>query len=182
MIVIAATRIELRPASWALIFALDILPNAHLHSALSAQNRRTIPFATRPNLDGMTRQSIVAILAGIIRPAALHSDSDDIHCLVVMSAAGLRVYVDSVHCGAGMHHNYRLTTRLETKINARMNLSVDCSNFENLNRNRVRKLDRYAMGPIGVREDAEFFAGKDGAHAVLSRGNQRQPHRGSRFL
>ncbi len=61
-------------------------------------------------------------------------------------------------------------------------LPLDRRNFENLERHRVRKLDRYAPAPIGVRKDAELFPAKNGAHAILPRGNQRQPHRRRRFL
>jgi hypothetical protein len=106
--VIAAPRIELRPAGWALIVALKILPNTHLHAASPAQNRLPIPFALRPNFYRMSCQRIVAILASKVSAATFHPDGDNIDSLSIMSAPALRVHVDSVHCRASMWHDHRV--------------------------------------------------------------------------
>ena len=157
-----------RTAARTLIFALQVLPDSHLHAAFSAQNCRAIPFAARPYFDRMSSQRIVAILAGIVFAATLHPDSDDIHGQVVMYAPGLRIHVDSVHCRARMVHDYRST-----------NCGAD---FKHIRRMLIRERERYAPEPIQIREDANLFTGKCGTHLVLSRRERRQPHKGKWLL
>jgi hypothetical protein len=168
VIMITALGIKDRTAARTLIFALQVLPDSHLHAALSAQNCRAIPFAARPYFDRMSSQRIVAILAGIVFAATLHPDSDDIHGQVVMYAPGLRIHVDSVHCRARMVHDYRST-----------NCGAD---FKHIRRMLIRERERYAPEPIQIREDANLFTGKCGTHLVLSRRERRQPHKGKWLL
>jgi hypothetical protein len=124
VIMFAASRIKLRPAARTLIVALKILENAHLHTARSAQNRFLIPFSARPNFDSMAGLRIVTILARIVSAATLHFDSDNIDRLAVMSATGLRVNGDSVHCGAGMRHDSRVIKRPVRRVERQMPASA----------------------------------------------------------
>ena len=89
---------------------------------------------------------------------------------------------NSFHSGAQIRHNYRLIVRSFTKLTLHIHSLVEGRNFKNLGRLRIQKFYRYSAAPIGVSKNAELFAGNDGAHPVLPHGNQRQPHRGRRFL
>jgi hypothetical protein len=48
----------------------------------------------------------MAVLARIVVATALHLDRDDIHWLVVVSAASLSVKTNSVHLGPRVWHIY----------------------------------------------------------------------------
>ena len=63
-----------------------------------------IPFSLWPNFDRMAGQYVMALLARIVVATALHLDRDDIHWLVVVSAAGLSVKTNSVHLGPRTSH------------------------------------------------------------------------------
>jgi hypothetical protein len=52
----------------------------------------------------------MAVLARIVVATALHLDRDDIHWLVVMSAAGLSVKTNSVHLGLRTSHIFYSST------------------------------------------------------------------------
>jgi len=57
------------------------------------------PFAIGPDLDRMTGEGLVAILAGVVHAAALHLNRDDVGGPVIMLAARLRVEIDATNLG-----------------------------------------------------------------------------------
>src|SRR6267142_1826784 len=75
-------------------------------AACSTQNGSLIPFAARPNLDGMTCERDMAVFAGIPGGAALHFDGDDVRVRMVVQATRLRIEIQSTdlwsicRCGA----------------------------------------------------------------------------------
>ena len=97
MIVIAAARIETRPASWAAGFALHVPTYAQLRAAGAAENCLLLPFALGPDFDPVAGECFMAILAGVVHAAALHLDRDDVRRPVIMLAARLRIQIDSVY-------------------------------------------------------------------------------------
>src|ERR1700728_265769 len=99
MIVIAAPRIEHRAAAETPVGTLQILPDRQCHSANPAQDRPLVPLAPRPDFDRVAGQCVVAVLARMVGATALHLDRDDIHWLVVMSAAGLSIKSQSANMG-----------------------------------------------------------------------------------
>ena len=101
MVVVSASRIEHRAAAWALVGTFQILADSQLYSACTTQDCRLIPFGLWPDFDRMDGECIMAVFARIVGVTALHLDRDDVHWLVVMSAAGLSVKTDSVHLGPG---------------------------------------------------------------------------------
>lgn len=98
---LAAAGIECGPASRALVTARHVLCDAHLISACPAKHRAFDPLRLRPDLDWMVRQSLVAILAGVVDTATLHLDGDDIQSGFVVSAACLRIETDSENFVSG---------------------------------------------------------------------------------
>jgi hypothetical protein len=75
--------------------ALQVLGDGEFGAAGSAEDGRLVPFGLRPELDGMAGESQVAILAGVIEPAAIHLDGDDVGRAVVVEAAGLGIEVEA---------------------------------------------------------------------------------------
>ncbi len=88
---LAAPGIKRRPASRALIPTGHIALNTHLISTNAAKHRSLIPLRPRPNRNRMPRQRLMAILACVIHPAALHLDSNYIQRRVVMRTPRLRI-------------------------------------------------------------------------------------------
>ena len=97
MVVVAATRIETRTARWAARFALHVFCDAQVRAAVAAQNYFLRPFLSRPRLDRMSGQRVMAILARVKFAAALHLDRYDVRRPVIMRATGLAVEVNSAH-------------------------------------------------------------------------------------
>lgn len=91
----AAAGVEPRLAGGTSVLALQILANAHLDAACSAQHSPLIPFRHRPDLDRVPGQDIVAVLAGIVGHTTPHLDGDDVERAVVVDAAGLGVEIDA---------------------------------------------------------------------------------------
>src|SRR5271155_905575 len=56
----------------------------------------------------MVGQRIMAVLAGIVKSAALHLDRNDVQRRVVVDAARLTVQIDSAYMGARLRHRYRV--------------------------------------------------------------------------
>jgi hypothetical protein len=73
-----ATRIEPRSARRTSRLAIQVLKDRQLSAAYAAQNRLLIEFSLRPNPGRMTGFQFVTVEAGIIRPAAVEFDRNDI--------------------------------------------------------------------------------------------------------
>src|ERR1700688_2140429 len=78
MMMRAASRIERGAALRTSRFALQIRADGQLRPASSAQNRVLLPLAEQPHRNRVSRQSDVAILAGVEHAAAFHLDGDDV--------------------------------------------------------------------------------------------------------
>ncbi len=106
MVVVPASGIERGRADRAARLALQVFGNRQLCAACSTQNGFLIPFAARPNLDGMTCERDMAVFAGIVGGAALHFDGDDVRVRMVVQATGLGIEIQSTdlwsicRCGA----------------------------------------------------------------------------------
>jgi len=96
MVVVAASRIEWGRADRAARLALQVFGNRQLCAACSTQNGFLIPFAARPNLDGMTCERDMAVFAGIPGRATLHFDGDDVRVRMVVQATRLRIEIQSM--------------------------------------------------------------------------------------
>jgi len=94
---VSTPRIERLAAIRAARFALHVLANGQLCAASSTKYRLLVPFVLWPDLGLVIGESRVAILAGIVNPAALHLDRDDVRGSVVMCATGLRIKIDTPH-------------------------------------------------------------------------------------
>ncbi len=105
MVVVAAGGVERRLAGGATVVALEVLGDGEFGAAGSAKDGRLVPFGSRPALDGMAGEGSMAILAGVVEPAALHPDCDNVGGAVVVEATALRIEVQSVDfwslCGHG---------------------------------------------------------------------------------
>ncbi len=97
VIVILALRIELGPARAAAVVRIQILPDRHLRLAGAAQNCLLVPFCGRPDFNRMARQFVVTILAGVVLPATLHPDRDDVSRPVIVGATRLRIEIDAAY-------------------------------------------------------------------------------------
>jgi hypothetical protein len=95
MVVVPASRIEWGRADRAARLALHVFGNRQLCAACATQNGLLIPFAARPNLDGMTCERDMAVFAGIVGGAALHFDGDDVRLRMVVQATRLRIEIQS---------------------------------------------------------------------------------------
>jgi len=78
MVVVPACGIEGRRTDGAARFASQVFANGQLCAAGSAQNGLLVEFAEWPHLDGMPGERDVAVLAGVVRAAALHFDGDNV--------------------------------------------------------------------------------------------------------
>ena len=101
---IAAARIEGSAAAGTHVATRHILRNAELAATNAAKHGRLTPLLLRPDLNWMVRQSLVALLAGVIDAAALHPDRDDVESGSVVSAAGLSIEIDPANFGALQWH------------------------------------------------------------------------------
>jgi len=91
MVVVAAGGIERRGTRGAPRFGLQVFANGKLCAAGSAQNGLLVEFAAWPDLDGMTGERDVAVLAGVVHAAALHFDGDNVGGRMVVQATRLRI-------------------------------------------------------------------------------------------
>jgi len=78
MIVIAAAGIEVRTTSRTLVSGSHVHRDAELFSAMATEDRLVIPHRDGPDLDGMIRQRLMTVLAGIVDTATHHLDRDDV--------------------------------------------------------------------------------------------------------
>jgi hypothetical protein len=92
-----ASGIKRRPASWARVSARHVPLNTHLMPASAAEHRGLTPLRPRPNPNRVPRKRLVAILAGVINPAALHFDRDNVELAPVMRAPRLRIQLHSAN-------------------------------------------------------------------------------------
>jgi len=106
MVVVPASGIEWGRADRAARLALQVFGNREPCAACPTQNGFLIPFAPRPNLDGMACEGDMAVFAGIPGGAALHFDGDDVRMSMVVQATRLRIEIQSTNlrsicmCGA----------------------------------------------------------------------------------
>ncbi len=82
-----ATRIEPRSARRTSRLAIQVLKDGQLSAACAAQK----------SPGGMTGFQFVTVEAGIIRPAALEFNRDDIEIAAVVRAACAPIYLDPSH-------------------------------------------------------------------------------------
>jgi hypothetical protein len=105
MVMVAASGVESGLAGGAAELALEILGDGEFDAAGPAEDGRLVPFGLRPDLDRMTGEGNMAILAGVVEAAALHLDGDDVGGAVVVEAAGLGIEVEAADvwsfCGHG---------------------------------------------------------------------------------
>jgi hypothetical protein len=87
-----ATRIEPRSARRTSRLTIQVLKDGQLSAA---QNRLLIEFSLRPSAGRMTGFQFVTVEAGIIRPAAVEFDSNDVQLTTIMRATGAPIYLDS---------------------------------------------------------------------------------------
>ena len=97
MVVVATSGIELPAAIGTRIPTPQVLMDGELCAASAAKDCFLVPFTLRPHLDRMTGERCVAILAGVIDPAALHLDGNDVGGAGPMSATGLGIEIDAAH-------------------------------------------------------------------------------------
>jgi hypothetical protein len=90
-----ATRIERRSARRTSRLAIQVLKDGQLSAACAAQNRLLIEFSLRPNPGRMTGLQFVTVEAGIIRPAAVEFDRNDVQLTTIMRAPRPLTYLDS---------------------------------------------------------------------------------------
>jgi hypothetical protein len=90
-----ATRIEPRSARRTSRLTIQVLKDGQLSAACAAQNRLLIEFSLRPSAGRMTGFQFVTVEAGIIRPAAVEFDSNDVQLTTIMRATGAPIYIDS---------------------------------------------------------------------------------------
>src|SRR5262249_13109075 len=92
-----ASGIERRAARRTGVIAGKIFANAHLGAASTASHRFCAPFHFRPGPNGVPRERLVAVLAGIVEPTAFHPDSHDIELRMPMPATRLRIELEAVN-------------------------------------------------------------------------------------
>ena len=97
---IAAAGIEGSAAAGTHVATCHVLRDAEFAAASAAKHGRLTPLLLRPDLNRMVGQSFVALLAGVIDPAALHPDRDDVESGSVVSAACLSIEIDPANFGA----------------------------------------------------------------------------------
>jgi hypothetical protein len=90
-----ATRIEPRSARRTSRLAIQVLKDGQLSAACAAQNRLLIEFSLRPSPGRMTGFQFVTVEAGIIRPAAVEFDRNDVQLTTIMRATRAPIYLDS---------------------------------------------------------------------------------------
>jgi hypothetical protein len=112
MIVVAAAGIEGRSAGRTLTPTFEVLIDRQFYLAVPAKHCLTVPFAAWPDFHWVARQSRMAVFTGVIDPATLHLDSYDVARCMVMSAARLRIQIDSTHVGKRLQTSGPLFTAM----------------------------------------------------------------------
>jgi hypothetical protein len=97
MIMVSAAGVERLVASRAAGFALHVLMYGQLRAAGAAEYCSLMELALRPDLDRVTGDRVVAVLAGVVTAAALHLDRDDVGWTVIVLAARLRIQINATH-------------------------------------------------------------------------------------
>lgn len=100
MVMEAAARIEGGAAEGALGVGGKIGGNGESGMASAAEDGGFVKFGRGPGLEGMAGESVVAILAGVEKAAALHFDGEDIERGMIVEAASLRVKLEAVDDGS----------------------------------------------------------------------------------
>jgi len=90
-----ATRIEARAARRTNRLAIQVLKDGQLSAACAAQNRLLIEFSLRPSPGRMTGFQFVTVKTGIISPAAVELNRNDVQLTTIMRAARAPIYLDS---------------------------------------------------------------------------------------
>ena len=121
MVVIAALRVESRPATRAAGIAKQVFLDSQNLVASPAQDRLLVPLSARPYRDFVAGQFLMAVFASVEIAAALHLDGYDIDRRVVVLASGLRVDTDTFYPDVPIVHGlaqilrcisfYNLSTR-----------------------------------------------------------------------
>ena len=93
MVVAPASGIEWGGTGRAARVALHVFGNRQPCAACPTQDGLLMPFAARPNLDGMIGERDMAVFAGIVDCAALHFDGDDVRLRMVVHATRLRIEI-----------------------------------------------------------------------------------------
>ena len=116
MIVVAASRIELRAARGAARITLHVLENGKRCTASAAEYCLLVPFTFRPDCDRMIGERQVAVFAGIVDAAARHLDGNDVSRTVIVFASVLRIEIYSPHLqNSWIHlHRYGLGTGVQS--------------------------------------------------------------------
>jgi hypothetical protein len=99
-VMLPAAGIERGGAAWAVVTACHVLIDCHFISANAAEHCSLSPFRLRPDLDCVAGQSLVTLFAGIIDAAALYLDGDNVESRSIVSAASLRIHIDSANLSA----------------------------------------------------------------------------------
>ena len=115
---LATPGIEWSTAIRASVAASHVLLNGHFTSASTAEHRWLGPFHLRPDLNRVTGQCLVTLLAGEIDTAALHLDGNHIESGPIVSAPSLCIQIDSANLWARELHgsiDYRSPWKAKTK-------------------------------------------------------------------
>ena len=94
MMMATAARIERGSAGRASRIRLQVIANGQFSLTRSTEDGTLVPFAARPHHNGVAGERDVAILASIIKAAALHLDGHDVQSGAVVRAASLRIHFD----------------------------------------------------------------------------------------
>jgi hypothetical protein len=89
------TRIEARPARRTDCLAIQVLTDGQFGPASAAEHRLLVEFSPGPNPGGMTGFQLVTVKAGIIGPAAVEFDRDDIELAAIMCATRTPIQLDA---------------------------------------------------------------------------------------
>jgi hypothetical protein len=113
-----ATRIEVGPAHRTDCPAIQVLADGQLGPASAAEHRLLVEFSPGPNAGGMTGFQFVTVKAGIIGPAAVEFDRDDIELAAIMRATRVRIQLDASYRNSPnrkFHINYlRISPRYKS--------------------------------------------------------------------
>ena len=95
MVVVAACGIEGSVAGRAARVGTEVGGDGERGAAGAAQDGLLVEFGGGPGLNRMAGESVVAVLAGVKKTAALHLDGDDVQRGMVVDAAGLRIELET---------------------------------------------------------------------------------------
>lgn len=101
---IAAVRIKIGGAIWALVATSQILRDAQFVSAGATDDGRLVSVRLWPKLYRVVCQCFVALLAGIIDTATFHLDGNNVEVSPVMSAPCLGIEINPVNLRVRQRH------------------------------------------------------------------------------